>query len=137
MATVTPARPSLAAIADAVVADATAQQIAALTAQVTALTNIVASLAVAPVVAAEPRTRKAKPTPKPRPKATHGDKVTDADTTRYSKLWRERLTIRKTLGLTSWTDDEASTDPRMVKVVTAMTKLRNKGVNPFLLAPAK
>ena len=130
MAIVTPTRPSLDAIANAVVADAQADAIAALTAQVAALTALIAQQAT------PTPTRKAT-TPKPRPKAAHGKGVTKAMQTEYATLWRARLDLRKQLGLTSWADDEACKKPAMKALVSRMAELRDAGVNQFLLAPAK
>jgi hypothetical protein len=71
----------------------------------------------------------------PRAKAAHGEKVTEKDLARYSKLWRERLDLRNELRLVGWVDDEASTDTRMMKVVKAMAALRTKGVTQYLVKP--
>jgi hypothetical protein len=103
--------------------------IEALTTQVSNLQAQVATPAKAP---------KAKAEPKPRPKASHGPKVTEADIARYQSLWDERVTLRKKLGirkgdLTAFAADAASTDAGMKKIVSAMNKLVAKGLNRFLV----
>jgi hypothetical protein len=98
---------------------------------------IIAQLGFAPV--AKPvRKVRAKATPKPapkaRPKASHGAKVTDAQVDLYRTLWKQRVTLRKELGLTGgFAGDEASTHKGMKALCAKMTALKTAGVNPFLV----
>jgi hypothetical protein len=93
MAIVTPVRPSLDTIADAVVSDATAQAIAALTAQVAELQAKLANATVA-----TPRKTTAKQA-KPAVKLTKMTAKREKDIhAQLTKLWHERVALRKKSG---------------------------------------
>lgn len=75
-----------------------------------------------------------KPAAKPRPKASHGAGVTQAQIDSYLDLWKKRVALRKELGLTGgFSGDEASTHKGMKALCAKMTALKTAGVNPYLV----